>query len=307
VLALSHHIKPSPRFLCSSFLILQLQAGARPLLRTLLHATTQQPPLPNRDRAFISVASSTALHRRDLCHLNSIQQRARDSKRDTLGKFTKPSLPPLHRLLQHHSAVMISAMFTKVTSLGSQSGSETQHQSTPVAEAMDSGAVVPLPPMDFAAVTKILEPIQESLNESAHEATYPSPPGNTPLVGSPAPSTRPGVYGRARGFSAIGDRLAQLKLDDRKTFRRRQTCVTCSGRSVCTSAAEENDDSDMASNSEVLSDGCKDKGCDIHPGRSMVSSSSFPLGPRLSSYCSRLSCHQPTHRGVPVIHLQRLA
>ncbi|KAF1916255.1 hypothetical protein BDU57DRAFT_224582 [Ampelomyces quisqualis] len=187
---------------------------------------------------------------------------------------------------------MTSAMATKVTSLGSQSGSETQHHSTPVAEALESGAVVPLPLMDFAAVTKILEPIQETLNESAHDATYPSPPGNTPLIGSPAPSVKPGVHGRARGFSAIGDRLAQLKLDDRRSFRRRQTCVACSGRSVGTSAAEENDDSDMASNSEVFSDGCKDKDCDVHPG-------SPAANPRIEEFLSFSSNDLPNHAPAP--------
>jgi hypothetical protein len=167
--------------------------------------------------------------------------------------------------------------------------------------------------MDFTAVARILEPIQETLNESAIEATYPSPPGNTPIVGSPTPSAKPGAHGRARGFSAIGDRLAQLKLDDRRTFRRHQNCVTCSGRSVGTSAAEENDDSDVASNSEIFSDGCKDKDCDVHPGRLMSLPNPIPLStglvpialgspavnPRIEEFLSFSSKDLPNHAPAP--------
>jgi hypothetical protein len=47
---------------------------------------------------------------------------------------------------------------------------------------------------------------------------YPSPPINTPEAFSPAPS----VYSRTRGrgLSAIGDRLAQLKLEERSSPRK---------------------------------------------------------------------------------------
>lgn len=152
---------------------------------------------------------------------------------------------------------MSSTMLSKVTSLGSNSEEQSKHYPTPMVEALDSEVVNPPPPMDFAAVTRILGPITESLNEKAEEAMYPSPPINTPVVGSPAPSMvhRPG-YPRARGFSVLDDRLAQLKIDERRPRRHHRygdTDIASSTRSAEPSVAEESDEGEMASISEVMS------------------------------------------------------
>lgn len=129
---------------------------------------------------------------------------------------------------------------------------------TPAADHLDSDVFDPPPLMDFAAVAKILGPIQESLNESADEAMYPSPPINTPEILSPAPSVvyrHPGS--RGRGFSVIGDRLAQLKIDNRKSAHR-DADVVSSSRSIEHSVTED-DESEAASISEVLSDAGREK------------------------------------------------
>ena len=151
----------------------------------------------------------------------------------------------------------MSATMTKVTSLGSQystSNTPSAPNPTPATESLDNEAVDPPPPMDFAAVARILGPIQETLNESAVEAMYPSPPINSPIY-SPTPSVC-WYPSRRRGISSIVDRLAQLKFDDRK-FPSRDMDVS-SNRSVELSVAED-EECDVASISEVLSDGGKDK------------------------------------------------
>jgi hypothetical protein len=155
---------------------------------------------------------------------------------------------------------MTSTMTTKITLFDSQSDGPSVPNPTPATESVGSPyePVDPPPEMDYTAVAKILGPIQESLNEAAVEAGYPSPPINTPVVGSPSPSV---VYRypmtRGRGFSVIGDRLAQLKINDRK-LRHRDGDVGSSNCSPEASIAED-DEADIASISEVLSDSGRDK------------------------------------------------
>jgi hypothetical protein len=138
-------------------------------------------------------------------------------------------------------------MDVKVTSMSSTSGAPTPPNATPRTE--NSGGLDPFPHTDFDAVGKILGTVQEDLNESADAAMYPSPPINTPEAFSPAPS----VYkaARARGLSAIGDRLAQLKLEERSSPRK-ETDVISSNHSVVASIEEDDgedeDDNDRASN-----------------------------------------------------------
>lgn len=129
-------------------------------------------------------------------------------------------------------------MATKVTSVSSTSGVPTPPNATPRTEA---SVPIDFPPhTDLNVVDKILGTVQEDLNESADAAMYPSPPINTPEAFSPAPS----VYkaARGRGLSAIGDRLLQLKLEER-TSPRKDTDVTSDSRSVVASI-EENEEED---------------------------------------------------------------
>ncbi|KAF2027233.1 hypothetical protein EK21DRAFT_72270 [Setomelanomma holmii] len=193
---------------------------------------------------------------------------------------------------------MATSAMAKFALLDSQSDGTTAHYPTPSSEALDHEVMEPPPPMDFAAVAKILAPITEELNDQAEEAMYPSPPINTPLS-SPTPSVnvRLAWQGRGRGFSAIGDRLVQLKIEDRKTFHRhhhqRGTDVTSSCcRSVEASVAEEVDEGDVASISEVMSEGCKDKDCpgyECSPG----------VNPRIEEYLSFTSKDLPTQAPPP--------
>ncbi|KAF2687856.1 hypothetical protein K458DRAFT_294007 [Lentithecium fluviatile CBS 122367] len=128
-------------------------------------------------------------------------------------------------------------MATKVTSLCSTSGAPTTPNATPRTEA--SVSTDNIPHTDLNAVGRILGTVQEDLNESADAAMYPSPPINTPEAFSPAPSVyRPA---RGRGLSAIGDRLAQLKLEERISPRK-DTDVTSSNRSVVASIEEDDKD-----------------------------------------------------------------
>lgn len=120
----------------------------------------------------------------------------------------------------------------KVTSIGSGSSSDqpTPPNVTPDTTASGVENVEPgsslvsniSPPMStkISSMTlpfqeglgAALEPIQEVLNEGADIAMLPSPPINTPLSFSPAPSVYKGA--RNRGLSSIGDRLLQLKIED---------------------------------------------------------------------------------------------
>jgi hypothetical protein len=85
----------------------------------------------------------------------------------------------------------------------------------------------------------ILEPVQADLNESADAAMYPSPPINTPEAFSPAPSVY--LRTRGRGLSAIGDRLVQLKLEERISPRK-DTDVTSDNCSIVTSIKEDEEE-----------------------------------------------------------------
>ncbi|KAJ4303562.1 hypothetical protein N0V90_002461 [Kalmusia sp. IMI 367209] len=125
-------------------------------------------------------------------------------------------------------------MSTKVMSLGSTSGAPTPPNPTPCTEALTSNDKVAHP--DFDAVGRILGPIQEDLNEKADVAMLPSPPINTPEAFSPAPSVyRPA---RSRGFSLLGDRLNQLKLQERSSPYK-DSDTASSNRSVETSIEED--------------------------------------------------------------------
>ncbi|KAH7410314.1 hypothetical protein DE146DRAFT_675041 [Phaeosphaeria sp. MPI-PUGE-AT-0046c] len=185
----------------------------------------------------------------------------------------------------------------KVTSLGSESSSSCypEPHPTPAAEAFDS-EVAP-PPMDFAAVTKILAPITETLNESAEDAMYPSPPLNTPEVGSPTPSVAAHYCGRGRGISIVGDRLAQLKLDARMSHyhhHHRNAEVTSSSRSDGTSAAGECDECEVASISDILSETCRRKDCSGRAG-------SPATNPRIEEYLSFSSKDLPNQAPAPAV------
>lgn len=212
----------------------------------------------------------------------------------------------------------MTSTLTKVTSLGSHSENHTVPFPTPVTEALDSEVMNPPPPMDFAAVTRILAPITESLNEKAEEAILPSPPLNTPVIGSPAPSVtfRP-VAQRLRGFSGIGDRLAKLKIEGRVSRRHHHhsgTDMTTSTRSAEPSVVGECDECEMGSISEVVSEGCKDKECPDHARMFLPSPLPSPLGtgsvpialgsptinPRIEEYLSFTSKDLPNQAPAPV-------
>ncbi|KAF1979780.1 hypothetical protein BU23DRAFT_496659 [Bimuria novae-zelandiae CBS 107.79] len=132
----------------------------------------------------------------------------------------------------------MSTIATKVMSLSSTSGPPTPPPQTPCSDssaAHDYGAQP-----DFEAIGRILGPIQEDLNEQAEVAMLPSPPINTPEAFSPAPSVyRPA---RNRGFSLLGDRLAQLKLHERSSPHKDSDCAS-SNRSVALSNEEDDRES----------------------------------------------------------------
>jgi len=208
---------------------------------------------------------------------------------------------------------MSATTMNKVTSLGSQSDGPSVPNPTPAAELLDAAVVEPPPPMDFAAVTRILGPITEQLNDSAAEAMYPSPPINTPVFGSPTPSMMGRQPVRGRGFSIIGDRLAQLKIEDRKKHRHhRNTDVTSSNRSAEPSA-DGCDECEMASISEIMSEDSKDKDCPGHASMSKPPPLISPLGtgsvpialgsptvnPRIEEYLSFTSKDLPTQAPPP--------
>ncbi|KAH3937437.1 hypothetical protein HBH98_148120 [Parastagonospora nodorum] len=209
----------------------------------------------------------------------------------------QPLGPDNHRTLHLRAYLAMTSTLTKVTSLGSHSENHSVPFPTPVTEALYSDVINPPPPMDFAAVTRILAPITESLNEKAEEAILPSPPLNTPVIGSPAPSvTLRSVAPRLRGFSGIGDRLAKLKIEGRISRRHRHhggTDMTSSTRSAEPSVVGECDECEMASVSEVMSEGCKDKGC---PGHAR----SPTINPRIEEYLSFTSKDLPNQAPAPV-------
>ncbi|KAF1963421.1 hypothetical protein CC80DRAFT_397298 [Byssothecium circinans] len=119
----------------------------------------------------------------------------------------------------------------KVTSVGSSSGAPSPPHATPRTDA--SGSIDEPVSTNLDAVGNILKPIEEVLNESAETAMLPSPPINTPETFSPAPSVYKG--GRSRGLSGIGDRLMQLKLEERHDS-------ASSSRSAAASIPEDDDE-----------------------------------------------------------------
>ncbi|KNG50534.1 hypothetical protein DDE82_005945 [Stemphylium lycopersici] len=209
---------------------------------------------------------------------------------------------------------MATTMTTKITCLDSQSDAAPSvpnptPATEPVGSPFSSDPVDPPPEMDYTAVAKILGPIQESLNEAAMEAGYPSPPINTPEVGSPSPSI---IYRhpatRSRGFSAVGDRLAQLKVDDRKP-RTREGDVFSSTYSPEPSVAED-EEVEVMSISEVLSDGGRDKQGTGNARRSLaplsLTEGSVPIAlgspavnPRIVEYLTFTSDDLPTNSVAP--------
>ena len=150
----------------------------------------------------------------------------------------------------------------KVTSSGSQysvsaSDDVTVPNPTPLTEALDSEVIDPPPEIDFVAMTKTLATIAESLNESAEEAMYPTPPINTPEIVSPAASVvNRQSYTRSRGMSTIGDRLARAIIESRRFAHHESDMMSVSGHSLRSSIPAD-DESD--SFSDMLSDGEKDK------------------------------------------------
>ncbi|KAF1931487.1 uncharacterized protein M421DRAFT_56173 [Didymella exigua CBS 183.55] len=134
-------------------------------------------------------------------------------------------------------------------------GDVTVPNPTPLTEALETQAVDPPPDIDFHAMVKILAPIAEGLNEAAEDATYPTPPINTPAV-TPATSL---IYhnpsNRGRGWSTIGDRLAKAKLDGPRFGQ--ETDMTSVGNRSFRSSVPADDESD--SMGDVLSDGGRNK------------------------------------------------
>ncbi|KAI4634050.1 uncharacterized protein J4E87_001219 [Alternaria ethzedia] len=200
---------------------------------------------------------------------------------------------------------------TKVTSLDSQSDGPSVPNPTPATESEGSPyePVDPPPEMDYTAVARILGPIQESLNEAALEAAYPSPPINTPIIGSPAPSVSYRFpVTRGRGFSVVGDRLAQLKINDRK-LRHREGDVGSSNYSP-EASINEDEEVDIASISEVLSDGGRDKEdpgqarktldpIDVTEGSVPIALGSPAVNPRIVEYLTFTSDDLPTNSVAP--------
>jgi hypothetical protein len=196
---------------------------------------------------------------------------------------------------------------TKVTSLDSQSGAPTAPNATPATERNDP--IDPPPEMDYEAVAKILRPIQESLNEAALEAGYPSPPINSPEALSPAPSVtyRRSTQTRGRGFSLIGDRLAQLKIDSRK-FRHHDGDMTSVNLSAEPSVADE-EEGDMASVSMLSDDGSGKHNhgrartwlasLDPKMGSVPIALGSPALNPRIEEYLSFTSKDLPAKTVAP--------
>ena len=112
----------------------------------------------------------------------------------------------------------MSATVMKVTSLSSSSGAPSPPNASPATDA--SGAANVGDTLDLEAIGRVLEPIEEELNEQADAAMLPSPPSNTPAF-----SHAPSVYRpRSRGFSLIKDRLAQLKNQPRRDSDYHSNC-----------------------------------------------------------------------------------
>ena len=180
-------------------------------------------------------------------------------------------------------------MATKVTSVCSTSGVPTPPNATPRTEA-SVGVEVP-PFTDLNAVGTILGTVQEDLNESADAAMYPSPPINTPEPFSPSPSVYKAVITRGRGLSAIGDRLAQLKLEDRVSPRK-DTDVTSSNRSVVASIEENEDEADGEHYFQALN-GMMRSPCPVQAPAIPIALGSPSNNPRIEEYLNFTSDDLP--------------
>lgn len=106
---------------------------------------------------------------------------------------------------------------TKAMSLASTSGVPSAPHATPCTEYTDTasangdgdgGTSV------LEALDRLLGPMEADLNERADVAMLPTPPLNTPEAFSPPGSVF--RVARGRGFSILGDRLTQLKLQKRQ-------------------------------------------------------------------------------------------
>ncbi|ORY07518.1 hypothetical protein BCR34DRAFT_603839 [Clohesyomyces aquaticus] len=119
-------------------------------------------------------------------------------------------------------------MADKITSVGSSSGAPSPPP--PTARTDASQMTDAASETDLNAIGPYLAQIQEAHNESADAALLPSPPVNTPAgVGSPASSAK---KFRGRGLSGIGDRLMQLKWEDRMVTVPEASSVSESGPSA---------------------------------------------------------------------------
>jgi hypothetical protein len=113
---------------------------------------------------------------------------------------------------------------------------------------------------------------------------------------------------RGRGFSVIGDRLAQLKINDRK-LRHREGDVGSSNYSPEASIAED-EEADIASISEVLSDSERDKqglgharttldSINVTEGLVPIALGSPAVNPRIVEYLTFTSDDLPTNSVAP--------
>ncbi|KAI4659096.1 uncharacterized protein J4E78_005520 [Alternaria triticimaculans] len=260
--------------------------------------------------ALHDLPSSTSVFRTPSGEIEAIRQRSMGSIR-VAGLEHLPRRVNTRKSALSSNSIMTSTTTTKVTSLDSQSDGPSVPNPTPATESVGSPyePVDPPPEMDYTAVARILGPIQESLNEAALEAAYPSPPINTPILGSPAPSVSYRFpVTRGRGFSVVGDRLAQLKINDRK-LRHREGDVGSSNYSP-EASINEDEEVDIASISEVLSDGGRDKEdpgqarktldpIDVTEGSVPIALGSPAVNPRIVEYLTFTSDDLPTNSVAP--------
>ena len=171
-------------------------------------------------------------------------------------------------------------MATKVTSMNDSSGNPTPPIGTPVTDFMSE--VAPMSSPHLKAVDKILVPIQESLNEEAENAAYPSPPINTPQTYSPAPSVIIRQFQRTRGMSALGERLMRINVDQRSIQGLK--------------------DKEMDSRSECFSNGDEAEGSNAGEDSGISPTGEIPIGlgspttnPRLQEYLA----HAPSGSRFP--------
>lgn len=179
---------------------------------------------------------------------------------------------------------------------GSASGDVTVPNPTPLTEALDSEVVDPPPEIDFLAMARTLATIAETLNESADEAMFPTPPINTPCVTSPATSITYRYHNtRSRGMSTIGDRLAKAVAEGRKFYH--DSDIMSNSGSIRSSVPADDESDSM---SDLLSDG----GGNQHDSESILFDLPCPSLRRvLSSHRTRLASRQSCRSYF--LHLKR--